>query len=540
MKARGKCSRILVACLSLVLVLNLFSTTAFAMSASDTGSITISGVEDSVEVKAYQVINVNFDDVTGQPQTPVYKWEDHIATWLETHEIYSNYINADDNAVTEAFQEATTEEIAQFYDALAAALNQTHESGNGIEYGPKGERIGNGTIEDLPMGSYLVIIENGYKVYLPSVANLIPEWDENMGQWIMSDAVVEVKASEPMVSKTVNEKEMENANIGDTVSFKILADIPNIPENALGYEYMISDSPSDCLTIDKENVKAYGIADDGAETLLTTNMEAGDDHEDDDYEFLGMYYNKETGETNMNGFQLSFHYYKIKQYKQIRVEYNAVLNDKAVLGETGNQNEAILHYSNDPYDANKWQHKRDKTTLYTYGLDISKVKKGDHDTLLPGAEFELYANEDASEPIKFVKENEGVYRRALPSETDNTVTVLQVGTKDTMIGKLTLKGLDEQTWYLKETKAPDGYNKLEKPVPVTITDTKDGLIDGKIVSGDAEISTGVLPLLVENDDGFKLPTTGGIGTFLFTTAGIVLIGAGAILLFVVRRKKVRG
>ena len=92
-----------------------------------------------------------------------------------------------------------------------------------------------------------------------------------------------------------------------------------------------------------------------------------------------------------------------------------------------------------------------------------------------------------------------------------------------------------QTWYLVETKAPDSYNILEAPVPVTIVDAKEDVLDGKVT--DADIATGLVPLTVENDDGFQLPTTGGMGTILFTAVGIVLMGAAVILFIVVRRKR---
>ena len=105
------------------------------------------------------------------------------------------------------------------------------------------------------------------------------------------------------------------------------------------------------------------------------------------------------------------------------------------------------------------------------------------------------------------------------------------------IGRLTLKGLDEGTWYLKETKAPGGYNLLASPVAVTITDNVNGVLDGKVTVGNDEAVDGLVPLTVENDSGFRLPVTGGMGTFLFTTAGIILMGAAVLLLIVILRKK---
>ena len=110
-----------------------------------------------------------------------------------------------------------------------------------------------------------------------------------------------------------------------------------------------------------------------------------------------------------------------------------------------------------------------------------------------------------------------------------------------MTGKLTIKGLSEGTWYLKEITAPDGYNLLASPVKVTIEDKDGEALDGK-VSGAAANATGeavaLVTLTVENDDGFQLPVTGGMGTILFTAVGILLMGAAVILLiFAVRKNR---
>lgn len=102
---------------------------------------------------------------------------------------------------------------------------------------------------------------------------------------------------------------------------------------------------------------------------------------------------------------------------------------------------------------------------------------------------------------------------------------------------LTLSGLDAGTYYLTETKAPDGYNKLGSPVKITITDTDpNGIVDDG--TGGADGADGYVEQTVENSDGFQLPTTGGIGTILFTAGGVLLMGLGVIVLvFVILRRR---
>ena len=128
----------------------------------------------------------------------------------------------------------------------------------------------------------------------------------------------------------------------------------------------------------------------------------------------------------------------------------------------------------------------------------------------------------------------------MAEETGTTTLVVGSGAKGSTLGKLTLKGLDETDWYLLETKAPNGYNLLASPIKVTITDADGDALDGK-VSGAAVDAEGeavaLVTLFVENDDGFRLPVTGGMGTILFTAIGVVLMGTALILMVISIRKK---
>ena len=105
--------------------------------------------------------------------------------------------------------------------------------------------------------------------------------------------------------------------------------------------------------------------------------------------------------------------------------------------------------------------------------------------------------------------------------------------------------MDEGTWYLKEITAPEGYNLLTNPIAVTIKDAADAtnVLDGKVES--AKGSTGedvaLVTLTVENNNDFQLPTTGGIGTVVFTAVGVILMGTAAVLVIVaIKMKKSEG
>ncbi len=537
MKTNGKASKALALCLALLMAIGLFGTTAFALGQNDTGNITVSGVENGVAVSAYRLMDVKIN-ANGQPQEPVYTWVSAIAGWVRTN--YSTYIGKEetDNSVQIAFSTAEADAIAVFYDALAAAIKDGSIPGFPAA-ATENAANGGATLSNLAMGNYLILIENGYRVYRPSAVNLVPEWKD--GSWQMTaPAAVAVKSSEPTISKTVKADEegegkgKDNASIGDTVTFEIVADVPRFPANALAKNYAISDKLPDGLKLTDDSIEVFGVNGQD-ETPLTAGA--------------GNAYTQGNQRPNNGGessFTLTFVYAQISGYEKIRVEYTAMLTGDAVLGGNGNVNNAYLDYSNNPYVSADWKEKTDSATVYTYGLDISKVDKEDGTTPLAGAEFELYASLDNATgetgKISFVKEGDGVYRVATQddAEADKTPTLV-VGEGDTVKGKLTIRGLDEGTWYLKETKAPGGYNLLASPVEVEIVDADDdGELDGKVKNA-AEGATGeavaLVTLMVENDNGFQLPTTGGIGTILFTAVGVVLMGAAVVLVIVALKKK---
>lgn len=530
--------------LALAMILGM-TVTVSAIESTDTGMIRVTGAEPGVSVTAYRLMDVNIDNAAHQPVDPVYEWVDALAVWVRTK--YPAYIGTGtDNSVQEAFSKESTDKIAAFYGALAAQIHS-----RSIPLGGDTETAAGGAVDitGLTMGNYLVLVENGMKVYSPSAVNLVPKWNNETGAWEMSTpAEVTLKYKEVSVTKTAATADDSDiaASIGDRVNYTVTADVPGYPAATLddNKTFNIYDTLQAGLTLDADSIRVTGYVGgtDGTATDLTAEN-AGNSY----YTLT----TKDAVDLGREGvsFSLVFDYDNLKnegdeKFDTIQVAYSAVVDKDALVfnsnADRGNLgNTAKLSYSNNPYATTaSYKDVIDDAKVYTYGIKITKVDSDDDSQLLPGAEFTVSLSEDGSNPISFVKTGDGAYRKA-ESGTETGDTTVTVGAEGSGVqGMLTLSGLDADTYYLTETKAPDGYNKLGSPVKITITDTDpaDGIVnDGADRANGAD---GYVEQTVKNSDGFQLPTTGGIGTILFTAGGVLLMGLGVIVLvFVILRRR---
>ncbi|MBM6693687.1 SpaH/EbpB family LPXTG-anchored major pilin [Pseudoflavonifractor capillosus] len=552
-------ARLFALCLTVAMVLSMATMGAFAKpiaSTNETGAVTIIGSANDVgaTVNLYKIINVNMVNANGsiQPKNPVYTWEEAVGKWVAM--LYPQYAKVIEHKteteegttttytyeVTKAFSEANAAILGAFYQDL-------RDSGK-LGTAAKTVKLEStsATISDVAMGQYLVIATNGEKTYNPATATLYPVWNDSSKSWELNDATVVLK-SKGGIEKNVDGTGDLDYSIGDTVTYRLDVAIPVYPEagpNEIIYtDFKVGDSMGKGLDFAGiGTVKVY------ANTSPNTYAEGDLVPNDKNANY--------TVTAQGNGFEIVFNYDAVKTavsaWTYVHVVYTATLNEDAfttdVLG-----NKAYVGVNTNPYDKGSYEKTEVEKEVYTYGFTVTKV--GENDEPLPGAEFKLYSDAACTNEIKFVDKGNGVYTKATEEqikEGSGIATALVTNAN----GQFQVQGLACGTYYLKETKAPDGYVLPANPIKVELVDNEpDGKLDGCSVEGGIvpsevsplavgepgeEIQTGdnIFEFVVKNEKpGFNLPTTGGMGTVLFTAGGLVIMACGAALVLVTLKKK---
>ena len=502
----------------------------------------------NVTVTAYKLVSVHTGALQGtdpaayQPQLPEYTWESGIAGWIRAN--YPNYIGPApegkpaDDSVQEVFSTENTKitaaELAEFYGKIEAAIMKNNSPIHDLPTkSATASDDRTASISGLTMGVYLVTATGGTAVYRPTVAMITPE--ESNGSWtITENAQVTLKGSPVSLVKTItgvtgsagaavsDDHKRAVAGIGDTVSYKLEVDVPEYPSQSVSRAFIIQDTLPEGLTLTQGTIKVK--MSDG------TELQNLSDRIHVEGQVLTIDLTPDADKTIEN---------PIDGKRKLLVTYDAKLNAKATLGEAGNVSTASLTYSNNPYNEASAKIVDDIATVYTFGIEVTKVQKGTTNPL-SGAQFEL--KDAAGNKLDFTG-TAGTYTKAAQGTA--------VLTTDTN-GKLTIKGLAPGTYKLKETKAPAGYVLSAAETEITIADTNfNGIPDSKeqpttdttttqtttTQTTEKDKDNGLVSITVENTKGFTLPRTGGIGTVLFSMIGIVLMGSGVLLVAVFLRKR---
>ena len=368
------------------------------------------------------------------------------------------------------------------------------------------------TFNNLAAGYYLVYVTGGKEIQSSLVTVDV------------GTTTVDLKTEAPSIEKTANKT---TVNIGDVVTYTVKGSIPDTT-GYVEYVYKIHDELSTGLDFVND---ATGAALGEGATTVKVKVAFKDAGVTD----AGTAPTKATLATD-NSKKMSLDlstWVRANQEnkgKAFTVTYYAKVNKDAVVTE---KNKAQLEYGNNPSDTTTTTPSEVKTP--TYPLDILKIKK-DSNVKLAGAKFSLYTSEtdatNGTNPIK-VRGNNGNY------VVDSTSTTTEFESVENIEGKsynLRVNGLAEGTYYLVETKAPDGFNKLTAPVVIKITKSTDADVNKWTISKDGTDETDKIIDIV-NSTGSLLPSTGGRGAIAFAVIAAVLVFGVAVSFIRDKRKE---
>lgn len=365
-----------------------------------------------------------------------------------------------------------------------------------------GENTTTYVFNGLAKGYYLVYVTGGKKIQSSLVT-------------VDGTTEVKLKTEAPSITKKADK---ETVSIGEVVKYTVTGSVPDTTGYA-EYVYKIHDTLSNGLDFVKN---ASGDALDNADavnvtvafteagvtvagTTPTTATLSGE--------------HKRTMALDLSGWVRAN---QTNKGKEFTVTYYAKVNKNAVVTE---QNSATLEYGNNSGDTTTTKPSEAKTP--TYPLDINKYAKGEDNKKLAGAKFSLYKTEsDATNGTNAIKVSGTNGNYVVDPASPNTVfeSVESIGSEGY---NLRVNGLAEGTYYLVETKAPEGYNKLTDPIKVEIKkSTTEDVNAWTLYNKDVKENDKIID--VENSTGSILPSTGGMGTIAFAVVAAILVFGVAV------------
>ena len=496
----------LLAALAMMLGLGAVAT-APAYAAGSNGSIAVTGNDGFQGIAVYQMFNEEGEGATAKYVLNT-AWNDFFtadaghggiglkATGEDLSDAAYTYVKGlgqtDDKKVSDFAKKAAAWAASQSLDETS----QANVAGD----------TKTATVSNLNYGYYLVV---------PNPKGSTDQTDPFRGTDAMlvnvnsgTTVAMNLKTVYPTVDKKVEDNENHaSASVGDTLDFTLTSTVPDISEYTKGYQFSFVDTLSEGLTFNEDSVVVkingtpetdYHVSTAG-QTLTINFGVAGSGLLAGKYDATSLFTGK-AGQT-------------------ITVAYTATLNENAVVADgtddatdADNTNTVKVVYSNNPTTDGTGESGESKTHQYTFKFDLNKT---DGSTGLAGAQFQLKKGDDV---IKlFAAGQDNTYRPAKTGEQGvDTVTTPEGGV-------IHFTGLAEGTYQLVETEAPEGYNKVADPIEVKIEASynEDGTLESWTVNKNGQNAVEVI-----NHAGTLLPGTGGIGTAIFTVAGIVLIAAG--------------
>lgn len=456
------------------------------------GKITIDNAVIGHTYKIYRILNLQYNDTAKSFR---YEKNDKWGAFVEEQ---TAYLAVDSKTGVVTWANSDNADNGTAIKALAVAAGQHVTDTPSLAADDSKEATSNTVIFDnLPLGWYLVVSD--------LTTDAICSIDTTAKQ-----VTIREKNGVPTVTKEVEYAsgswgEGNDGNVGDTVNFQTTI-------------YVTDGNPTNYVLHDK---MSNGLA---FQTGTISVKKNGDPFTD---------YTIETPIDDCT-FEIKFKEGSLHTNDKVVVTYSATINSNAVVGTAGNENETWLKYGNN----GETTHGRTKT--YTWKFNILKffTNSNDEKQYLADVEFVLYRKNNTTDPAEYAKFDSN---NKLTGWTKNESEAGKLRTNAT--SNVCVEGLDEGTYFLKETATPVGFNSLTSDVEVQITSSCNTLTNAtytvqyKMVNdedfADTDDKEKVVP--IENKRGTVLPGTGGIGTTIFYVVGGGLMVAAAILLITKKR-----
>ena len=460
---------------------------------STTGTITISKVAPGATYKIYRILDL--ESYSGNNYAYKLREETPSSPWKAFIESQTDYVDIDNGYVTWK----AGQDVKVFAKLALERANKTNDevTPDGTQTVPANAQTASTSIvfSNLTLGYYLIDSGAGTLCLLNTTNPNINIEEKN------DVPSVEKKVQEDSKIGTADEWGKNNtADIGQIVNFQT-----TITAQLGAQNYVLHDKMDAGLTFGGIVTVKKG------DTILATP---------NDYSLITDAANITDGCTFEIAFTQAFCNTLVAD-DQIIVTYSATLNND-VESKKDYKNETWLKYGVNS------ETNHDTTTTKTFKLPVFKyTMKNSTETGLASAIFTLSKNSDGSDPIKLVSDGNdptagNIYRVAKTGDV-NTVTTVTTPAS----GKFTIKGLDADTYYLTETKQPDGYNKLSAPITVVIDENGNITVD----------RTTVDEVRVENKTGSLLPSTGGSGTTMIYILGAILVLGSSVVLITKKRMR---